>query len=107
MPRVHKERHGDEQIEWLGCVLPRWDSTLPPPSDGMTCRLTFSRRCRNEAVREDLDRVLGNDHGLLAWRHVAEAEWAGRRWLLSQEATELGDGDRRVLLVATDAFTSS
>ena len=106
VPRIRMQHYGDEQIDWLGCVLPNWDETLPPPSPGMTCRFTFMDRCRREPPRDDLHRVLGDDRALLAllaWRGVKRVEWAGQRWRLAEETKDLGDGDRRVFLTALDS----
>ena len=83
---VKGEEFGDLQRDWLGAVLPDWDSETAPPSAGMTCRFVLSRRLPAlPPITNDLERLLGKDSSLLAllaWRGIAKLSWNDEQWLL-------------------------
>ncbi len=94
VPAVRGEKFGDLQRDWIGAVLPRWDSEANAPSTGMTCRFVLSGRLPDlEPINNDLERLFGEDKtllALLAWRGVEELNWNGDLWVLSKSATRLG-----------------
>jgi hypothetical protein len=102
------EEFGDLQREWIGAVLPNWDSEIAPPSAGKTCRFVLSGRLPDlPSIFNDLEHVFGKDFSLLAllaWRKIEEINWNGEQWLLAQSETSLDDGQgKRVILEALDA----
>lgn len=105
VPIIKGEEYGDQQRNWIGAVLPRWDDSALPPSAGMTCRFVLSGRLQHlPAATNDLERVLGNSEtllALLAWQGVKEIYWDEHSWSLRKTEFQLLDTDgRRVLLEA-------
>lgn len=98
------EEFGDQQRDWIGAVLPQWDSSIESPSAGMKCRFVLSRRLPDlPQATDDLERVLGSHEtllALLAWQGVKELTWGEKHWLLERrDQTPLRgtEGDRMVL----------
>lgn len=97
--------YGEQQRDWLGTVLPKWDDTVAPPSSGMTCRFVLSDRLDGlGSIEDDLERVLGKDRGLLpilALQGVIEVLWNGKHWLLNAERKEpVAPGLTRTIVTA-------
>lgn len=106
------QEYGDQQRDWLGAVLPRWDPSASPPSPGMKCRFVLLNRLPDlPPPAEDLERVLGKSEtllALLAWQGVKELNWNGKSWLLERRESALNhDGDLRVLLESLDGEGNS
>ena len=107
---VKGEVFGDVQRRWLGAVLPDWDETTAPPSDGMTCRFALSQRLEGlPPTRRDVECVFGEDFcllALLAWRGLEELSWNENQWLLSCSSKPLQQTEKAYkLLEALDAST--
>jgi len=81
------EEFGDKQRNWLGSVLPRWDNSIPAPSEGMTCRFELTDRIeKTDSIESDLQTVFKNDKALLpllARQNVQELDWNSIKWILS------------------------
>jgi hypothetical protein len=112
VPIKQGEEYGDQQREWLGAVLPYWDTSADAPSTGMKCRFVLMNRLPDlPPPAQDLERVLGESEtllALLAWQGVKELKWNGKSWLLERDESPLGeDGDSRVLLESLDGEGNS
>lgn len=82
---------GNQSRNWLGAVLPVWDSTIATPSKGMTCRFELTDRViENHTIESDLEAVFKEDKALLpllARQNIQELDWNGVRWGLSVDQT--------------------
>ena len=82
--------------QWIGAVLPTWDSTAEPPSEGYACRFEMSRRVSSGTGEGDLGQLLRGGESLLpllAWNGVVELTVGGRHWELDPKEVPLADGD--------------
>ena len=81
------KEYGNQSRNWLGAVLPKWDSLISEPSEGMTCRFELTDRViRNHTIESDLHAVFKDDKALLpllARQGVTELDWNGEIWLLT------------------------
>lgn len=82
------DSHYQERIrDWLGTVIPTWDETISPPTDGMTCRFTFSDRVEGlPAIERDLMKVLQKNLSLLpllSRKGIQRLHWNGTTWHLT------------------------
>src|SRR5260370_6728207 len=107
VPIKQGEEYGDQQREWLGAVLPYWDTSPDEPSPQMKCRFVLSNRLPDlPPPAQDLERVLGDSEillALLAWQGVKELYWNGKYWLLERNESPLHEnGDLRVFLESLD-----
>lgn len=84
---------GDQQRNWIGCVLPRFDETIQAPSKGMTCRFLMTKRLDAlQDVYDDLQKVFQEDSTLLpllALQGIEELQWNGQEYLLSTKKSPL------------------
>jgi hypothetical protein len=102
------DQYGDQQRDWLGAVLPRWDSSAAAPSPGMKCRFALSNRLTDLADScEDLGRVLGEGEtllALLAWQGIKELNWNGKSCVLRRTESPMSrDTDLCVSLESLNA----
>lgn len=99
-------KYKEVRRNWLGCFLPREDTDIEKPSEGMTCRFVLSKRLpKLESIDNDVERVLGGNLDvlpLLARKGVESLEWNRMRWALSQE--EATDGRKNKGIVFLDAI---
>lgn len=81
------KEYGNQSRNWLGAVLPFWDSTIAAPSEGMTCRFELTGRVViNHTIESDLEAVFKEDKALLpllARQNIQELDWDGVKWVLS------------------------
>jgi len=77
----------DVQRDWIGCVLPIYDSTILSPSMGMNCRFTMSNRLDGlGSIEDDFTNVLQADMSLLpllALRGVEEFAFDDKQYQMS------------------------
>jgi hypothetical protein len=98
---------GASQRDWIGCVLPFYDSRIANPSKGMRCRFSLSGRLDNlQSNQEDFRSVIQKDLSLLpmlAIRGVEELIWNEKIYRLrKKEIKECGSGCMLIKIEATD-----
>jgi hypothetical protein len=81
------QRYGDRQRDWLGCVLPKEDTSIAPPTEGMTCRFVLRDRLYvRETPEDDITHIVTmNLLPLLARRGVERLEVGRRKWTLATQ----------------------
>lgn len=81
------KKYGDQQRDWLGSVLPEWDSSVALPSKGNTCRFELSDRIEGlPETKKDFEAVLRAQNALfalLATQEIKTFDLFNKKWDLS------------------------
>ncbi|MBF0442051.1 MAG: DUF3883 domain-containing protein, partial [Oligoflexales bacterium] len=107
VPITIEEEYDIGRREWLGAVLPCWDEGVPPPSNGMRCRIELTDRILiNHTIESDLQAVFKEDKSLLvllARYGVRQVDWNGDVWDLDIERTVTSGSVTRFHVAITDS----
>jgi hypothetical protein len=102
------QTYGDRQRDWVGCVLPKLDPSIEPPTEGMTCRFVLRDRLNaHETPDDDIKHILSMDLlPLLARRGVERLEVGRQKWTLAKRhPIDVAESVSQTILEVLDEVT--